>query len=226
MLIGAFGVNGDERERLMKLARHASEGNWLTHGMPDIPEQLTAAVECERDATTITDWSPSIVPDLLQTRAYARMTISASGRLSSGDVEYRVFVKMGRRGVLESRSIQHHPLIGEDVLFRLVADAEVMLEQFRYLQQMAGHKNVHLRIVPSDAGWHPGLHGPFIYYEFEDTPESVIYFEHYSSGAFIQEEKDVEAYQYVLEAIKAKAASEDRTRELLATAIEKVEKSI
>lgn len=225
-VLGAVGVNGDDRGRILNLARHAMDENWLTHGIPGLPEQLAGAVECERDATAITDWSPSIVPGLLQTRAYAQMTISASGRLDAGDVESRVFVKMGRRGVLESSSVQYYPLIGEAVLYEPVAATDVMLEQLRYIQQMAQRRNVHLQIVESGIGWHPGLHGPFIYYEFEDTPESVVYFEHYSSGAFVQEPKDVLAYGYVIEDIKAKAADESKSAELLVKRIRELEKVV
>jgi transcriptional regulator with XRE-family HTH domain len=52
-VLGAVGVNGDERGRILNLARHATDENWLTHGIPGLPEQLAGAVECEQDATAI-----------------------------------------------------------------------------------------------------------------------------------------------------------------------------
>ena len=223
-LLGAIGVNGDERERVLNLARHATEENWLTHGMPGLPDQLAGAVECERDASVITQWSPAIVPGLLQTRAYARMTMSADEILSGAEIESRVFVKMGRREVLtEGNSVHLRAFIGEAVLHESVGEPGVLLEQLRYLRQMSQHSNVTLRIVRSDSGWHPGFHGPFIYYEFPDS-EPVVYFEHYSSGAFIQEDKDVNAYRYVIDAIRRKAADEKTSSQILADTLEEMER--
>lgn len=224
-LLGAVGVNGDERERILNLARHATEGNWLTHGMPGVPEQLAGAMECERDANVITEWSPAIVPGLLQTRAYAQMTVSADGSLSAHEVESRVFVRMGRREFLsEGNPVRHlHALIGEAILHEPVGESGVLLEQLRYLHKMSQHSNVTLRIVRSGSGWHPGLHGPFIYYEFPDS-EPVVHFEHYSSGAFIQDDKDVNAYRYVIDAIREKAADKKTSSRLVADTVEEMER--
>lgn len=223
-LLGAVGVNGDERERILNLARHATEGNWLTHGMPGLPEQLAGAVECERDANVITQWSPAIVPGLLQTRSYARMTMSADENLSNAEIESRVFVKMGRREILaEGNSVHLHALIGEAILHEPVGEPGVLLDQLRYLHKMSSQSNVTLRIVRSGSGCHPGFHGPFIYYEFPDS-EPVVYFEHYSSGAFIQDDKDVKAYRYVIDAIRQKAADEKTSSRLVADTVEEMER--
>ena len=225
-LLGALRVNGNEMEHVLDLARHATEENWLTHGMPGLPEQLVGVVECERDARTITEWSPSIVPGLLQTRAYAQMAISASGELSRDEVESCVFVRMGRRGIVEKNSVHLHALIGEAVLHEPVGEAGVLLEQLQHLRTMAARRNVTLRVVESGSGWHPGLCGPFIFYDFDDIPNAAVYFEHYSSGVIIQEHKDVAAYRKVIQELQTKAADEITSSRLVSDAIEKMEKKV
>lgn len=215
-LLGAIGVTGDERERILHLARNASEPNWLTVGMPGIPEQLAGAVECERAAHAITEWSPMIIPGLVQISDYARVTISANETLSAADIESRVFVRLGRREILTRRNpIQLHALIGEAALRCPVGSAEVMADQLSYLLEVTQLPSITVRVIPAAAGWHPGLHGPFVLYDFPDAPP-VLHFEHYSSGAFVPDEKDVAAYRAAIATLNHEAMSTEDSYDFIA----------
>jgi transcriptional regulator with XRE-family HTH domain len=215
-LLGAVGVNGEERKRILNLARRANEANWLTVGMPGVPAQLAGAMECERAADMITQWSPSLVPGLLQMPDYARAAISANDPFSSTDIESRVFVRAGRRDILTQRNpVRLHALIGEAALHEPIGSPEVMADQLHHLLVMAGRSSVTIQVMRPAQGWHPGLTGPFILYAFPDTPP-VVHFEHHSSGAFVSEQKDVAAYKQAIDTISRKAMSPADSAQLIA----------
>ncbi len=57
----ALGLNGPEKERLVTLARRASDTNWLATGVAGVNEYLAAVLEHETTADVITgvcctDW--------------------------------------------------------------------------------------------------------------------------------------------------------------------------
>ncbi|HEU5473388.1 MAG TPA: helix-turn-helix transcriptional regulator [Actinophytocola sp.] len=221
--LGVLGVVGEERQRILDLARHAAEPNWLTVGMPGIPQQLAGAWECERAASAIVEWAPMIIPGLLQTPEYARATATASG-LSEHEVESRVMVRNSRREVIERRSdpVLFEALIGEVALREVIGGTEVLAEQLRFLGSMAKRKNVTVRVMPLRVGWHPGFAGPFVLYDFPDAPP-VVHFEHYSSGAFVPDADDVQAYRGAVEQLRDKAMSPAASARLIAEIAKEME---
>ncbi|MGI8312435.1 helix-turn-helix domain-containing protein [Saccharopolyspora hattusasensis] len=202
MILAILRTSPEERERILALARNASEPNWLTVGIPGIPQQLAGAWECERAASSITGWHPCLIPGLLQTTEYARAIVVASARLDSlpqHEIESRVMIKVARRDVLASRNpVRFNALIAEAALREPIGPADAMAEQLRHLIKVAEQPNVSIQVVPQRAGWHPGSPGPFVFYEFKDTPP-VVHFEHHSSGAFNQDEDDIRAYRKAID---------------------------
>ncbi|WP_093158076.1 helix-turn-helix domain-containing protein [Saccharopolyspora antimicrobica] len=221
-LLTAAGVTGKEKQRLIELARHASEPNWLTVGMPGIPHQLAGAVECERSASSIVEWAPLGLPGLLQTPDYAR-TISVAAGISPQDVEQRVTLRIARREVITRRDpVTFTALIGEDALRDHIGSPETMTEQLNYLLELGARDNITLYVVPPRIGWHPGLSGPFVLYEFPDAP-SVVHFEHYSSGAFVPDIDDVQAYREAVDSIRKVALSPAATAKRIMKILDETE---
>lgn len=217
-ILGALRVSATERERILSLARNAAEPNWLTVGIPGIPQQLAGAWECERAATDITAWHPCLVPGLLQTTDYARFILAAD-ELPKADIESRVLVKIARREILtKSDPVRLKALVAESALREPIGTDDIMREQLRSLINLGGLANVEIRVVPSYCGWHPGVGGPFVLYEFSDAP-AVVHFEHYSSGAFNQDEDDVKAYRGAIRKIGHRAMMPSDSIDLIAQMI-------
>ncbi|MEV4729574.1 helix-turn-helix transcriptional regulator [Saccharopolyspora sp. NPDC049426] len=197
----AAGVKGREKQRLIELARDASEPNWLTVGMPGIPQQLAGAVECERSASAIVEWAPLGLPGLLQTADYARALAVASG-LPASEIEQRVTLRIARREALTKRNpVELIALIGEDALKDKIGTSGVMEDQLRHLLVLSERENVTIQVVKPRIGWHPGHAGPFVLYDFPDAPP-VLHFEHFSSGAFVPDADDVLAYRQAISGIR------------------------
>jgi hypothetical protein len=105
-------------------------------------------------------------------------------------------------------------ILDEMVIRREVGNENIMSDQIDHLLEMSNFANVSLRIVPSDAGYHAGLAGSFIIYEFEKlTP--IIHLEHSYASAFIHEDRGVGVYQEIAKMLAGRALSEEATREML-----------
>ena len=57
-----------------------------------------------------------------------------------------------------------------------------------------GLPNVSLRIVPANIGYHPGLIGPFVLYEFADLPP-IVHLENSHATAFLHDADVVGNYR-------------------------------
>lgn len=221
-LLAHCGINGAERERIMDIARHAGDINWLTAGMPGVTQQLAGVLECESTATKITEWIPLLIPGLLQTGDYARYIV---GEGDSGDAtNARVRVRVGRRDVLTRRNAATFvALIGEAAVRDEIGDQGIMSDQLQDLLAMAQRPNVEIRIVRGRQGWHPGLAGPFVLYEFTEA-EPIVHLEHFRSGVFLYDEGDVTAYRAAVTTVEQNAMSPEASTELIAEMISELEK--
>jgi transcriptional regulator with XRE-family HTH domain len=212
-LLAVLGVTGDDRERILELARHAADPDWLTVGIPGVVQQLAGVMECERTAKFIAEWSPWVIPGLLQSSDYARAIIGAGG-VSPADVEARLIVRLGRRDVLSRRDLDELVvLIGEPAIRQEIGGPAVMAEQLRYLLRLAG-SGITMQVVPIGKGWHPGLMGPFIFYRFADSP-SIVHIEHHRSSAFVFDDNDVAEYHTALATVRGAALNPTESAALI-----------
>jgi hypothetical protein len=64
-------------------------------------------------------------------------------------------------------------ILGESVLRQRAGDAQVMREQFGRLTEAAENPRITIQVMPSSAGAHPGLLGPFVVASFEHGPDAA-----------------------------------------------------
>ncbi|MCX2730193.1 helix-turn-helix transcriptional regulator [Saccharopolyspora sp. NFXS83] len=218
MILTALRVSAGERERILDLARNLGEPSWLTVGTAGIPQQLAGAIECERAASAISEWSPMVVPGLLQTADYSRALLEGID-LSKEDLDARVIARAGRGEVLNERDpLRFEALISEAVVHEPIGSARTMRTQVEHLIDISAKPNVTIRVVPLRVGWHPGWSGPFVVYEFPDAP-AVVHFEHYSSGVFVPVEHDVREYRKAVRKIHDIAMDPTGSLDCLAKAL-------
>ncbi|RCW45851.1 helix-turn-helix protein [Halopolyspora algeriensis] len=223
-VLTGLGVDARERERIIELARNAGENDWLTSGLPGMSQQMAGMLECEREASTIVDWSPLLVPGLLQTSDYARAILGAGG-VPREQVEPRVLFRSGRRDILSKNPpVQLRALIGEGALRVRVGGDAVLADQLRYLLKTAENwENVTVQIVRNDVPWHPGTAGPFVLYEFESSPPIVL-LEHHRSSVFLHNEDDLVEYRSAADSLREEVAmGPEASAELIADVIRALE---
>jgi transcriptional regulator with XRE-family HTH domain len=138
------------------------------------PVWLHEWIELERQARSIRWFEPSFVPGLLQTEAYARATLLASGRLTQDEAEKRAMSRLDRQAILRGENApQLVAVLDEAVLRRTFGDDRAMMaEQVEHLATCAALPHVRVLVVPADVGLYPGLQGGFITMTLQDS--SVI----------------------------------------------------
>ncbi|MGX7828978.1 helix-turn-helix domain-containing protein [Actinokineospora sp. 24-640] len=217
-ILTAIGVTGPVREELMDFAREPERAQWLGVGMTEQQRQLATLLDYERQAASIINVSPLLVPGLLQTSDYAR-AIMRSGRVPEGEIETRVAVRLGRRDTLTRRDpARLLALIGEQVLLQRIGGPAVMAEQVHHLAEAAQASNIDIRVLPLDCAWHPGLEGPWKLVEpREDSDLSpVVHLESRRSGVFLHRSQDVDAYSEGVERVLSEALTSAESAEVIA----------
>ena len=218
-LLAELDVTGEDHARLMRLAEAAAEPSWLGVGLAVLPAHVVHAIDCERTADAIVEWSPSTIPELTRIPEYARAQLALAGA-SYAATESRVLIDAGRREVV-NRAIDPVPytvLIGEAALGEPIGTPQVMVEQLNDLAATAGRANISLRILPARIGWHPGLSGAFTIYHFPEAPET-LYFPHHATGVFVSDPADIAHHHNALKTLRRKALSESASiRRILETA--------
>ncbi|AEK40819.1 XRE family transcriptional regulator [Amycolatopsis mediterranei S699] len=213
-ILALLGIRGEQRDRIRTLARHAREPNWLASSNSDLPFALTTRLDLERTATTITTWSPLIIPGLLQTPDYIRSIMDKSA-VSIEQADKRLRVRLARQRILtRSDPVRFTALLGERSLHENFGDTGVMSDQIDHLLAMSARPNISLRIVPAGIGYHPGLIGPFDIYEFPGSPP-IASIEHIYSTAFLHEESQTTGHKRDAKVLRGLALSEEASQALL-----------
>jgi transcriptional regulator with XRE-family HTH domain len=182
-ILTRYGVQDPQQvAELQELARAARTRMWWESSRPSIPEPYLELISAEADASRITHFHPTFVPGLLQTRSYATSitAITTLKPASSDEIEARIDARMRRQREVLHRTDPVHliAILDETVLSRRVGPNIVMREQLDHLIRLAESGTVTLVVVPVDAGPHPGLCGPFMVLEYDDSRlDDVLCFE-------------------------------------------------
>lgn len=217
----AIGVTGEERDRLLEMARLAEQPNWLLAGVPGIDAELGALMEFEKTARAVMVWAPLLIPGLLQTGDYARAIMG-----NSPSADTRVAMRLGRRDILTRRHpVQFTAIIAETVLREAITEPEITIAQLDHLRRTAELPNVTVQVMPSRAGYHPGLAGPFVLLEFPKA-KPIVHLEHHRSSAFVFDDDDVTAFAEVAERLRGLAMSPEESSGFIAELLNEMECSL
>ena len=216
-LLGFYQVAKPLREELLELLRRAAEPGWWQVQGSRLPELWQELIDFERSATAIVNYEPLVVPGLLQSADYAGALIHAANpALSEDEVENRVAARTARQALLgRPRPPRLLVLLEEGVLRRVVGDAGLMRRQVRHLEDAATRSNVTIQVVPTAAGAHPGLEGPFVILEFDGDP-TIVHLETRRGSAFLDEDEDIAETTIALQHLQRIALSPDDSLALLA----------
>ncbi|MEV6496922.1 helix-turn-helix domain-containing protein [Streptomyces prunicolor] len=154
------------------------------------PSWFRPYVDLEKAATIIRSYETLIIPGLLQTRAYARATLSV-GR--SNDIETLLDVRMERQTILD-RPVPPElwVILEEGALRRNMGDSAVMREQLQRLIDATKAPSTVVQVIPTEAGCHAGIGGPFHALTFEKG-NPVVYADSFLQGQLLVGPEDVRA---------------------------------
>jgi transcriptional regulator with XRE-family HTH domain len=225
-LLDLYGVDEEEAQALIALARQANSPGWWHKYSDVLPDWFQVYVGLEEAALLIRLYEVQFVPGLLQTADYARAVIRLGLPSASADeVERRVGLRLARQEVLkkESGGPRLWAVVDEAALRRPIGGGEVMRAQLVRLIEAAREPNITLQVVPFRSGGHAAEAGAFTVMRFPevDLPD-VVYLEHLTSALYLDKREDVEKYTEVMERLSVEGESPERTIDILSGMLEEV----
>jgi transcriptional regulator with XRE-family HTH domain len=214
--LAVCAVTGAERDRLLTLTPQNTEPGWfLPHGARR-PTRPATLIHHEHRASTISQFEPTLIPDLLQTRDYARATLLEAGTIPTSEIDDQVEARRRRQDLFGWFTPPRFVFYIHEFALRLrVGGPEVMSKQLHHLLRMSVHPTVSVRIVPATRGAHAAIHGPFRLLEFKNA-HPVAYLETETASVFLELSSETEAYQAILAKLATTALPVGPSRELIA----------
>lgn len=220
VLLALYGVPEAEANSFVDLAEEANRPGWWQRFHDVLPEWFSLYVSLEGAARTIRSYEPHFVPGLLQTEDYARAVMEAGtiGQMGGEAIERHVSLRMARQQLLEGDKRPHlWVVMDETVLARPVSiHSHVMREQLDKLLEFSERDHITLQIAEFSDGPHPGTYAPFSLFRFAEPELPDLVFTEYLTGAlYLDSRKEVSAHLEVLDHMTARAASVERTKQLM-----------
>ncbi|MFE1309113.1 Scr1 family TA system antitoxin-like transcriptional regulator [Streptomyces sp. NPDC058755] len=180
------------------------------------PEHFEVVVESETQATTIREYTPLLIPGLLQTPAYARAVNRAYDPTTPDEtIEEWMEGRMARTRMLD------HPtkpvlwaVLDEAALRRETGGRAVMAEALRHVAGLARRSRIIMQVLPFSAGAHSAMQGALKLMEFTDAPP-LVYFEGVRTWRLEDDPATVTQLRFVYDLLVASALSQEQSLALV-----------
>ncbi|WP_432070244.1 helix-turn-helix domain-containing protein [Streptomyces sp. AA1529] len=178
-------------------------------------------LETEGSALSIDQWSPTLVPGLLQTEAYMRAVIrSTHPQDLPEEVDGKVRARQARAELFENPKTPEYWVIMHEVVLREpLLEPEEMALQLDHVSGLAKRR----RIVPQVLQWNAATRAlmtvTLTSLEFADAPP-LVYAEGPYHGHAMEDPGSVRQYQKAYDRLRAAALSPDASLALIEAAAE------
>jgi len=228
-LLTTYGVTSEShRERLHNLNRGAKETGWWAAYKDDVSPDYLSYVGFEAGAAFIRQFQIGVVPGLLQTADYAEVITSVS-QLEPDTVRTLVRLRMQRQSELWQRLAppRQYFVLDEGVIRRHVGikrNRAIMPNQLRSIADRAERDHlVTVRVIPFEAGAHPGLIDPFTLLEFEPGLPDILFFDANRSALMVSgDDPDVAKYAEHFEELLEDAFTAEESIKLMRNVAEEM----
>ncbi|MER5985688.1 helix-turn-helix transcriptional regulator [Streptomyces sp. NPDC001787] len=221
-LLDVMGVTDPAALAAMEaLARDAGKTGWWQTYSGVVAPSYADLISLERDADSVREWSPLLIPGLLQTDGYAREAISSHALTrTTEEVAALAEVRVTRQSVLTTRPerspLKLRAVICESVLHqRFAVQPEIMNDQITRLISRATLPNVTIQIMPLDSTPHPGGAGAFSLFGFPHPMPDVVQIENLKGSSYAEGGEDVTLFDDAFNLIVGSALSVDDSLALL-----------
>ncbi|MGW1880993.1 helix-turn-helix domain-containing protein [Streptomyces sp. NPDC001970] len=179
-------------------------------------------LEAEKHAETIEEWSPTLIPGLLQTEAYARALVQAAMPLAPNEeVEEKVGARMARGHLFEDdhKTPMYWAILPEVLLRQPILPPEQTAEQLYRIAALGRRRRIVPQILPWNCGPHPLMMGMVKVMTFPDAPP-LVYLESQHSGDTIDDPALVEEYRRSYDLLRAAALPPEASLAMIEEAAE------
>ncbi|WP_280269963.1 helix-turn-helix domain-containing protein [Nocardia wallacei] len=217
-LLTLYGVEEPEaRADYLWLAQRANgAGRWQVDD--DAGQRLDTYLALEDAATVVRSYAPGVIPELLQTAAYAHAVSAVARPGPTADVQRRVELLMRRQRLLHRRVPPKLWLVIEEaVLRRPFGGTEIWRDQLEHLAQVAQRSEVTVQIVPDHIGGPAISAVPFTLLRFAEADlGDIVHLNHATGAQFLDRRGDLDAYHAIWDRLCVHAAPPARTGDVIA----------
>jgi transcriptional regulator with XRE-family HTH domain len=222
-ILDVLEIHGDERTRLVALAREAEEPGWWQSVADSLTYEYSTYIALESEATTIMAFEPIVINGLLQTDDYIRaIHQQGAGHRTPEDVEARITARRERRAVLTKPNPVHlHVVMDESVLHRVIGSTEILQAQLRHVIELAKLPNITIQILPFDRPNSVALlTGPIALMEFDDPSHgSVMYVESLAGDLYVEKPEAVRQKVTIFNELRLGALNPDSSAKMIKKAL-------
>jgi transcriptional regulator with XRE-family HTH domain len=216
-LLRVYGVDGDDLEALLQVAREARKRGWWQSYSEVLPDWFETYVGLEAEASEIRTFQPQLVPGLLQTADYARAVIVAEHpEASAEEVKKRVELRMKRQDAENKPKLW--VILDQAVLMRPVGGANVMEGQLKRLQDEATKPGVTIQVLAFDAGEHGSMGSSFSILSFPEPGDAPVVYIETRAGSLYLEGAQAREYSTLFTHLTASGRDQRTSAVLLANA--------
>jgi transcriptional regulator with XRE-family HTH domain len=207
-LDAALGTDG-HFQRLYELAEQSSKH----------PQFFALHAELERTAQRIEEFSPYLVPGLIQTESYAREIFRAFWPyLPDEQVNHKVKARLDRAALL-ANDVEYWAVLDEMVLNEPGLPPGVMREQVQHIVALIQDHRAIVQVLPRTAGMHALRSGPLTILTLPDSTP-VAYVEAPHTGQLLDSAEQVRACRLSYDLVRAAALPPQASLELIESALE------
>jgi transcriptional regulator with XRE-family HTH domain len=211
-----YRLPDERRDDLVAKAKEPPALGWWDRPPAGLTNSLGALASYEHEAVRLTDWSPGVIPGLLQTKEYS-VAIMRDWGVADNDINPRLGARMQRQELLNRREVDYTAFIGIAALCNRLGGADDFLRQLRHLLRMSARDGVTIRIVDAPTSFSLGS---WYLMHFRDT-DPVVHLEHLRSSTFLFD-KETAAYLAASEKLDRLAQSEEQSRATIEARIERL----
>jgi transcriptional regulator with XRE-family HTH domain len=210
-LLSVYGISDSEVvTALENLAKDAGKKGWWQTYSGIVSPAYADYISLESDAAQICEWSPLVVPGLLQTAAYAREHLAGSTTSRTPEeVAALAEVRLARQSVLTrpGQPLEFWAIVHEATFHhRFPGRPSLMRDQLRRLLDRADMPNVTVQLMPLDSTTHPGVAGSFSLVRFPGPTPDVVLLENLRGETYVEGD-EASPFAKAFERIRATALS-------------------
>ncbi|SRR6266568_2941343 len=206
-----YGVEGREREALIRLAREGRQRGWWRKYNDVFSNELPGF---EAGASQIRAFETTFIPGLLQVPSYIELITRAAGIDDPAGIKRHVDARVERQEILtrDNDPCRLHAVIDENAILR-ITDPAIRRAQLGHLAEITSRPNVDVQLLPVTAGVYPGAGEVFAYLSFPDPSErDFVFLESSIDDRMLEEADELERYRLRFEQLRTTALSPEETR--------------
>ncbi|MFH8659982.1 helix-turn-helix domain-containing protein [Streptomyces afghaniensis] len=185
------------------------------------PDQFKRRMELEAQAVIIREYTPQIVPGLLQTEAYAKAQFRTHDpKASARKIDDLWTLRLSRQALLmREPQPEYSVILDEAVLRRGYGGPAVMREQLKKLLDLSLTPTSFVQVLPFSHGGH-ALEGGSLALWTLDKGQLIAYEEGISTGTLLEEKPEVLSLIRAYALLSASALSPSESADFIQSAME------